>query len=234
MLTPGPILGMRAAGMLSPDGTCRAFAEDANGTVAGEAVAALVLKRQSRAEADGDPIHGLILGSALNYDGKTNGITAPSRIAQRDLISGLYADCGIDRREIGHIVTHGTGTRLGDPVEINALCDAFRDSGAAPGQCALTSVKSNLGHSFAASGVVSLIALVQSLRHGTLPASLHCARESGYIRWQDSPFYVNRETRPWPLNHANRRVGAVSAFGMSGTNAHVVAASYEGPPAASA
>ena len=129
-------------------------------------------------------------------------------------------------------MTHGTGTKLGDPIEVSALSDAFvaaRPNPSRPltsGFCALTSAKTNFGHTFAASGLVSLISLVQAMRHETIPASLHCEQENEFIAWRDSPFYVNRTNRPWPRRQASR-IGAVSAFGVSGTNAHMVVQSHE-------
>ena len=239
MLTPAPFLGMSQAGMLSAGGKCYAFDKRANGLVPGEAVAVVVLKSLSRAEADGDPIYAVIRGSAINYDGKTNGITAPSVISQASLLKTVYDQYGVNPEDIEYIVTHGTGTRLGDPVEINALYDAFVGytpvTGARKqGYCALTSNKTNFGHSFAASGIVNLINLVQALRHETIPASLHCEQENDYIHWKESPFYVNKTNRPWPcafkeggaISGGRVRMGAVSAFGMSGTNAHMVVQSY--------
>ena len=127
-----------------------------------------------------------------------------------------------------YIVTHGTGTRLGDPIEINALYDAFQSYGVKAASCALTSTKTNVGHTFAASGLVSLIGLVEAMRHELIPASLHCQEDSDYIPWEESPFYVNKEAKPWPRRE-RPRCGAVSAFGMSGTNAHVVVQSHEAP-----
>lgn len=226
LLTPSQLVGMSQAGMLSTDGHCYAFDKRANGLVPGEAVAVVVLKRLSQAEADGDPIHAVIVGSGINYDGKTNGITAPNGVAQTELLTAVYERFRIDPAQIEYIVTHGTGTRLGDPVEVQALCDAFapRGSQREPGYCALTSCKTNFGHTFAASGLVSLIALVQAIRHRTIPASLNCEQDSDSIQWQDSPFYVNKQSRPWL---SAPRTGAVSAFGMSGTNAHMIVRSYE-------
>jgi polyketide synthase PksN len=258
MLTPLPLIAMGQAGMLSEDGKCYAFDKRANGMVPGEAVAVVVLKRLSRAEADGDPIYAVIKGSGINYDGKTNGITAPSGVSQTELLKQVYNQYQVNPEEIEYIVTHGTGTRLGDPVEINALYDAFKDyscpgtsrySASHPGApkqgyCALTSTKTNFGHTQAASGLVSLISLVQALRHEIIPASLHCEEENDYINWKESPFYVNKANKPWPgaasgalrdgraISTANKisgsrvRTGAVSAFGMSGTNAHMVVESY--------
>ncbi|HYM35780.1 MAG TPA: beta-ketoacyl synthase N-terminal-like domain-containing protein, partial [Steroidobacteraceae bacterium] len=227
MLTPQSYVAMSHAGMLSPDGKCYAFDQRANGMVPGEAVVAIVLKRLSHAEADGDRIYATIRGSGINYDGKTNGLTAPSGAAQSELINDVYARARIQATDIDYVITHGTGTRLGDPVEINALRDAFKDSPQKEPFCALTSTKTNLGHTFAASGLVSLISLVQALRHETIPASLHCEQLSEYIDWKNSPFYVNTQNKAWPKNTEKHRYGAVSAFGMSGTNAHMVVESYE-------
>ena len=240
LLTPGPFIGMSQAGMLSEDGKCYAFDKRANGLVPGEAVAVVVLKRLSRAEADGDPVYAVIKGSGISYDGKTNGITAPSGVSQTALLKAVYDQCRVNPEEIEYIVTHGTGTRLGDPVEINALNDAFKDcaslrrtplqSASKQGYCALTSTKTNFGHTFAASGLVSLINLVQALRHQTIPASLHCEQENDYINWKGSPFYVNKMNQPWPDGIGRTRTGAVSAFGMSGTNAHMVVQNYTSSP----
>lgn len=225
IFSPDAFIGMTQAGMLSPDGKCYTFDRRANGMVPGEAVCCVVLKPLARAEADGDRIYGVLRGSGINYDGKTNGITAPSGAAQQCLLEAVYRRAGIDIDAVEYIVTHGTGTQLGDPVEINALNDAFR--GSRPGHCALTSTKTNVGHTFAASGLVSVISLLQAFRHDTIPASLHCEQENDYIHWQASPFYVNKANKAWPrAGRDSERLGAVSAFGMSGTNAHVVLESY--------
>ncbi|WP_394832291.1 SDR family NAD(P)-dependent oxidoreductase [Pendulispora rubella] len=229
LLTPGPLLDMARAGMLSPDGECRPFDKRANGLVPGEAVAVVVLKRLSRALADGDPIHAMLLGSGINHDGRTNGITAPNRLSQTELIRRVHAKSGIEAAHIGYIIAHGTGTSLGDPVEVNALNDAFQGAPARDA-CALTSTKSNLGHTFAASGLVSLLCMVQALRHRTIPASLHCEEENDFIQWGKGPFFVNKANRPWQVGAGERRRGAVSAFGISGTNAHVVLEEFDGEP----
>lgn len=228
LLLPEAFVAMGQAGMLSENGKCQAFSENANGMVPGEAVVAVVLKPLSAAERDGDPIYGVIRGSGINYDGKTNGITAPSGKAQTQLLEKVYDKYAIDPAKIEYIVTHGTGTRLGDPVEINALYDFFRsrdvDGNAA--NCALTSCKSNLGHTFAASGLVNLVNVLLAMKHETIPASLHCEQESHYIPWENSPFYVNKKNTPWKKK-GEPRLGALSAFGMSGTNAHMVVQSYD-------
>jgi acyl transferase domain-containing protein/NAD(P)-dependent dehydrogenase (short-subunit alcohol dehydrogenase family)/acyl carrier protein len=221
MVSPEAYIGMTQAGMLSPDGKCYAFDKRANGMVPGEAVAVVVLKRLSRALADGDPIHAVIRGTGVNYDGRTNGITAPSGAAQAELLRDIHKECALRPRDIDYIVAHGTATQLGDPVEVNALNDVFQGDGA-PGRCALTSIKSNLGHTFAASGLVSLIGLVEAMRHRTIPASLHCERENDFIHWVESPFRVSKQAAPWTETSGRPRIGAVSAFGISGTNAHMV------------
>ncbi|PYD40058.1 polyketide synthase [Serratia plymuthica] len=223
---------MARSGMLSEDGTCYTFDQRANGMVPGEAVVVLVLKRLSQAEADGDRIHGLIRASGINYDGKTNGITAPNGVAQADLLKSVYQRAGISPEQIEYIVTHGTGTRLGDPVEINALNEAFKAHTDKQAFCALTSTKTNFGHTFAASGLLSAVSLIEALQRQIIPASLNCQQENDYITWAESPFYVNKTARAWPRVADKRRMGAVSAFGMSGTNAHLLIEEYAQAPAA--
>lgn len=226
MLTPDPYVGMSQAGMLSRDGTCFAFDKRANGLVPGEAVTVVVLKRLSRAETDGDSILAVIRGSSINYDGKTNGITAPSGVAQTELVKAVYEQSRVNPGDVEYVVTHGTGTRLGDPVEVNALQDAFKAYTDKQGYCAITSNKTNFGHTFAASGLVNMINLIQAFRHETIPASLNFEQENDYIHWTESPFYVNTTNKPWPASGDKKRLGAVSAFGMSGTNVHMVLESY--------
>jgi acyl transferase domain-containing protein/aryl carrier-like protein len=222
---------MDKANMLSPDRTCYAFDQRANGMVPGEAVAVLVLKKQQAAERDGQRIHATVLGTGINYDGRTSGITAPSGAAQTRLLGSVYDRYGISPDSLDHIVTHGTGTRLGDPIEINALAEAFAERTDRTGYCALTSVKPNIGHSMAASGLVSLICLVTAMRHETIPPSINCEEPSDYIEWEKSPFYVNRQSTPWPRVPGRPRRGAVSSFGVSGTNAHVVLEAPAADPA---
>jgi polyketide synthase PksN len=227
LFTPHGYIGMSRVGMLSEDGKCYAFDRRANGMVPGEAVVAVVLKRLSQAKEDGDPIYAVILGSGINYDGKTNGITAPSGASQVSLLRDVYGRTGVSAAEIEYIVTHGTGTQLGDPIEINALNEVFKSFSNERGFCALTSSKTNFGHTLAASGLLSLVSLVQAMRHEMIPASLHCEYESDYVEWESSPFYVNKANKRWPRRASQGRLGGVSSFGMSGTNAHVVVESYD-------
>lgn len=173
VVTPQAFIRMAQAGMLSDDGRCHAFGQEANGMVPGEAIVAVVLKRLSQAQAEGDPILAVIQGSGINYDGKTNGITAPSGAAQARLLKDVYRLHGIDPGVLEYVVAHGTGTRLGDPIEVNALCEVFGEHTSEKGFCALTSTKGNVGHTFAASGLVSLVGLVQAMRHELIPPSLH-------------------------------------------------------------
>ncbi len=227
ILSPEAYIAMGGSGMLSPSGRCFAFDKRADGMVPGEAVVSVVLKRLSDARKERDSIYAVIKGSTINYDGKTNGITVPNGNAQTELIKSVYDQFQINPEKTDYIVTHGTGTKLGDPVEINALNDAFTDYTNKSGYCALTSSKTNFGHTFAASGLLSLVNLVQALRHKTIPASLNCEEENDYINWKESPFYVNKSVKPWKAGDGVKRIGAVSAFGMSGTNAHMVVEGYD-------
>jgi acyl transferase domain-containing protein/acyl carrier protein/NAD(P)-dependent dehydrogenase (short-subunit alcohol dehydrogenase family)/SAM-dependent methyltransferase len=223
---------MKEAGMLAPNGKCCAFDKQAGGMVPGEAVVAIVLKRLCQAVKDNDPIRAVIVGSGVNYDGKTNGITAPSGVAQSQLLKNVYENHQVNPREVEYVVTHGTGTRLGDPVEINALAEVFGQYSETGMQCALTSCKPNFGHTFAASGLVNLMSLVQSLKHEIIPASINCEDRNDYIRWDDRLFDVNRKNRSWPMRPERPRIGAISAFGMSGTNAHMIVRDHLDPKAA--
>lgn len=222
LFTPDAFIEMCQAGMMSNDGKCFAFDKRANGMVSAEAAVAVVLKRLSKAEADGDPIYAVIRGCGINYDGKTNGITAPNGVAQTNLLKSVYDQYKIDPEEIEYIVAHGTGTKLGDPIEVNALYDAFKGYTDKRRYCALTSTKTNFGHTLGASGLVSLVGLVQAIRHETIPASLNCQEENDYIDWEASPFYVNKAKKQWKKQPGKNLLGAVSAFGMSGTNVHMV------------
>lgn len=214
-----------AARMTSPDGQCRTFDAGANGFVPGEAVGVVVLKRLSAALADNDRIRAVVLASGLNQDGASNGITAPNASAQTDLISDVYRRHRIDPAMLGYVEAHGTGTALGDPIEFGALSDAFaRLSSGRPAArsqyCALGSVKTNIGHCLPAAGIAGLIKTALCVERGLLVPSLNFDAPNPHLSLQDSPFYLNSETRAWP--DAGPRTAAISAFGFSGTNAHVV------------
>ena len=227
LTTPGTYKAMENAGMLSADGKCYAFDKRANGMVPAEAVAAVVLKRLDKAQEDKNPIYATVIGSGINYDGKTNGITAPSGSAQTALLKEVYDKFAINPEDISYIVTHGTGTNLGDPIEINSLANAFKKYTTKYGFCALTSTKPNIGHALAASGIVSFISLVMSMYKETIPQSINCEQVNEYIHWKDSPFFINRENKEWKDSNGKKRIAGVSAFGMSGTNAHIVLQSYD-------
>jgi polyketide synthase PksN len=229
-----PYVFMSKAGMLSPEGRCKTFDQAADGFVPGEAVAAVVLKRLDAALRDGDPIHGVIKGTAINQDGKTNGITAPSSTAQQELLTGLYRRFGLDPDSLGYVEAHGTGTALGDPIEFHALTEAFRAFTGRRQFCALGSVKTNIGHASSSAGVAGLIKLLGALKNETLPPSLHYRAPNPQIDFESSPFYVNTEARPWPVPTGTPRRAAVSSFGFSGTNCHLVAEEAPPTPPASA
>jgi polyketide synthase PksN len=245
IITPWAHISFSKAGMLSPDGRCRTFSQDANGYVRGEGMAMLLLKKLSAAERDGDHIHALIRGSAENHGGRANSLTAPNPKAQAELIKAAYAEAGIDPRTVTYIETHGTGTPLGDPVEINGLKSAFADLCATPSEgeapvgikgayCGLGSVKTNIGHLELAAGVAGVVKVLLQFKHRTLVKSLHCEQINPYIKLQDSPFYIVRQTQEWSAlrdgsgRELPRRAG-VSSFGFGGVNAHVILEEYRPP-----
>ncbi|MBE0533179.1 MAG: SDR family NAD(P)-dependent oxidoreductase, partial [Rhodospirillales bacterium] len=233
LIGPGMFIDTSKVGMLSPDGHCFTFDDRANGFVPGEGVGVLLLKRLEDAERDGDPIHAVIRGWGINQDGRTNGITAPNPQAQTRLMKEVHGRFGIEPASIGLIEAHGTGTPLGDPIEIEGLSDAFAGLGDRPGTCALGSVKSNVGHLLAAAGVAGAIKAMLAVERGELPPSINFERMNEHISLTGTPFAVNTTLRPWPRPTAGPRRAAVSAFGFSGTNAHVVVESHERPAAAS-
>ncbi|HKX29431.1 MAG TPA: beta-ketoacyl synthase N-terminal-like domain-containing protein, partial [Blastocatellia bacterium] len=238
IITPVLHLSFNKAGMLSEDGRCKTFSEDANGYVRGEGVGVLLLKRLSAAERDHDQIYGLIRGSSENHGGRANSLTAPNPKAQAELIKTAYTEAGIDPRTVGYIEAHGTGTPLGDPIEIQGLKSAFSDLYSATGDrevkaphCGLGSVKTNIGHLELAAGVAGVIKVLLQLRHKMLVKSLHCERINPYIELEGSPFYIVQENRSWDAlldEHGRelpRRAG-VSSFSFGGTNAHVIVEEY--------
>ncbi len=232
LIGPGMFIDTSKVGMLSPDGRCFTFDQRANGFVPGEGAGVLLLKRLEDAERDGDPIHAVIRGWGVNQDGRTNGITAPNPQAQTRLMNEVYGRFGIEPASIGLIEAHGTGTPLGDPIEIEGLTDAFAGLGDRPGTCALGSVKSNVGHLLAAAGVAGAIKAMLAVERGELPPSINFERMNEHISLEGTPFTVNTALRPWPMPAAGPRRAAVSAFGFSGTNAHVVVESHERPATA--
>jgi acyl transferase domain-containing protein len=216
--------------ILSPDGHCRAFDVEARGTVPGCGVGVVALERLEDALANGDDVLAVIRAAAVNNDGAQRvGFTAPSLEGQAEVIAEAHALAGVDPRTITYVEAHGTGTPVGDPIEVRALTRAFRMATRDRGFCALGSVKTNVGHLDAAAGVAGLIKAVLALRHGEIPPTLHFNRPNPACELDDSPFFVNADLRPWPVDGTPRRAG-VSSFGLGGTNVHVVL--EEAPPPA--
>ncbi|WP_049976326.1 type I polyketide synthase [Azospirillum sp. B506] len=221
ILSPYGTVVMSKFGGMAPDGRCKAFDHRANGYVRGEGGAIVMLKRLSRALADGDTVHGLIRGSAVNNDGFSNGFTAPNPNAQEAMLREACARAGVDPQDIQYVEAHGTGTALGDPIEAGAL-GAVLGRGRPPEQALrIGSVKTNIGHLEAAAGVVGLIKVVLAMRHGLLPASLHLERPNPAIPFDTLGLAVQGAATPWP-NPARPPLAGVSSFGFTGTNAHVL------------
>lgn len=210
-----------SGGVLSPDGHVRAFDAKANGTVFGSGGGILVLKRLADALADGDNIHAVIKGSAVNNDGSEKaGYTTPSVNGQADVVVEALANAGVEADSITYVEAHGSGTPVGDPVEIRALTKAFRTFTQRSGYCAIGSVKTNVGHLDAAAAVVGMIKTILALKHRALPPSLHFGQANPEIDFRSTPFYVNTQLRKWTCD-GPRRAGVMST-GMGGTNAHIV------------
>jgi acyl transferase domain-containing protein/NADPH:quinone reductase-like Zn-dependent oxidoreductase/acyl carrier protein/SAM-dependent methyltransferase len=230
MITPGGFIGFSQAGMLSPEGKCKAFDASANGFVRGEGAGMVLLKRLSQAIADGDPIHGVITGTALNQDGHTNGISLPSAEAQARLVRDACKDAGIDPLQIGFVEAHGTGTAVGDPIEAHALAEALCADRPADAPLAIGSVKTNLGHLETAAGIAGLVKGLLVLKHRKIPASLHFETPNPNIDFAGLKLRVPTELEAFPESKGRRMVG-VNSFGFGGANAHII---LEEPPARTA
>lgn len=228
ILGPELAVNFSQARMLAPDGRCKAFAAGADGYVRSEGCGLVVLKRLAEARADGDPVLAVIRGSAVNQDGRSNGLTAPNGPAQVKVVRAALRRARLQPADIGYVEAHGTGTELGDPIEVKALAESIGSERGPAGPLLLGSVKSNLGHLEAAAGVASLIKTVLALRHGELPASLHCAALNPHLPWDELPLAVVRQHQAWPES-APRRAG-VSSFGFAGTNAHVIVEAADPAP----
>ncbi|UJF34776.1 hypothetical protein L0M14_06355 [Paenibacillus hexagrammi] len=228
-LTPDRYISMCAAGMLSPGGHSKAFDNHADGFVPGEGAGALVLKRLSDAEADRDSIYGVIIGSGINQNGNTNGITAPSKNCQMQLEREIYDKYQIDPERIGYAEMHGTGTKLGDLIELEAMSTVFKEKTSRRNYCAIGSVKGNIGHVSAAAGVASIQKVLLSMRHQMLVPTLHFKSPNEHFDFKTSPFYVNTELKPWESPSGVPRQACVSSFGFSGSNAHLVIEEYPAP-----
>ncbi|MFS0762817.1 SDR family NAD(P)-dependent oxidoreductase [Peribacillus phoenicis] len=208
-------------GMLSPNGQCKTFDNEADGFVPGEAVGFIVVKELQKAIQDGDFIHAVIKGSGINQDGTTNGITAPSVDSQTDLIETTLRKYEINPETITMVEAHGTGTKLGDPIEVKALTNAFRKSTKSVQYSAIGSVKTNIGHAVAGAGIASLTKVLLSLKHKKIPKTLNYTTKNAHIAFEESPFYVNTNTKEWKTDGCPRRA-SISSFGFSGTNCYMI------------
>jgi acyl transferase domain-containing protein len=220
-LLPEHYIGLARLAMLSPDGRCKTFDAAANGFVPSEGCGLVVLKRLSDALADGERIYAVIRGSAINQDGRTNSLTAPSGLSQQDVVRGALRNAQVPPSSISYVETHGTGTALGDPLEVEALAAVLGTPGQGVSPCFLGAAKSNLGHLEAAAGVTGLIKAALSLHHDAIPANLHFSELNPHISLEGTRFRIPVQLQPWPRGQSPRFAGA-SSFGFSGTNAHVV------------
>ncbi len=221
ILSPDLYIALSHSRMLAPDGRCKTFDAAADGFARGEGCGMVVLKRLSDAQADGDRVLAVIRGSAVNQDGPSSGLTAPNGPAQEAVVREALTRAGLEPRQVGYIEAHGTGTQLGDPLEVHALGAVFGADRDATQPLLIGSVKTNIGHLEGAAGVTGLIKLVLALQQRTIPAHLHFHTPSPHIAWAEWPLQVPAQAQPWePI--AGRRIGGVSSFGFSGTNAHVV------------
>jgi acyl transferase domain-containing protein len=221
MLTPGPFVEFSRLRGLAADGRCKTFSANADGTTWSEGCGMVVLERLSEARKNGHPVLAVIRGSAVNQDGRSNGLSAPNGPSQEAVIRSALAQAGVEASAVGYVECHGTGTVLGDPIEVQALGTVLAEGREADRPVIIGSVKSNLGHTDAAAGVAGLIKVVLSLQHGRIPKNLHFEAPNPHIAWDELPVKVASEAVPWVRNGA-ARIAGVSSFGVSGTNAHVV------------
>ena len=218
------------AGMLSPDGQCKAFDASANGFVRGEGCGIVVLKRLSEAEADGDRIWAVIRGSAVNQDGASTGLTVPNGLAQERVIEEALSRAGVPPSEVDYLEAHGTGTEVGDPIEIHATAAVYGRGREPDRPLLIGSVKTNIGHLEPAAGVAGLIKVVLAMKRGVIPRHLHFRNPNPRMDWERLPLRVTSTATDWPLTSGRPPLAGVSSFGWSGTNAHVLVEGY-GPPA---
>ncbi|MEU9736289.1 thioester reductase domain-containing protein [Streptomyces sp. NPDC048002] len=236
MLSPYGFVMMSKFGGLSPDGRCKTFDAGANGYVRGEGAGVVVLKRYSDALRDGDPVLALVRGSAVNHDGRSSGLTVPNPAAQQGVIRGALEQAGIAPGEVDYVEAHGTGTALGDPIELRALQAVIGRNRPADSPLKVGSIKTNIGHLESAAGIAGVLKLVLALQHGQLPPHLHFNEPNPNVDWGKLNVEVTKDGGAWGDTGDRPRIGGISSFGASGTNAHAVisAAPLRTGPAASA
>ncbi|GAP93000.1 putative polyketide synthase [Rosellinia necatrix] len=222
LLNPGIHIEFSKLRGLSADGRCRAFSDDTNGTGFSEGATIVVLKRLSDAQRDGDDIHAVLRGTAVMHGGHSSGLTAPSGPGQANLIRTALARVAMEPGDIDYIEAHGTGTKLGDPIEATALAEVFGTGRSGSDPLRVGSAKSNIGHTQAAAGLVGLLKVVLSMQHNSLPKTLHINKPTTTIDWGKANMELVLENRPWPSSTNRLRRAGVSAFGIGGTNAHII------------